>query len=226
MLLFILIVLHLAINYIAVRGLVFRTLNRQRASIAWLAYRSTKHKSLNLNDISKHEVILDTTGTIRDLVTHRVIGKARIGHSLTDVLRGSSLKMNIIAQLESERYIVCFDPSRPLTQYSLTGGSYRPFIYVCLKEGYTMEDQLKGWAHAIEICRAITLKEVPDLGDHGTMEEQLIRTTYNEVNMRFKDFVMQLKKANWNLTDLYLMPGQGAEAVLMDIVETSERKMK
>ncbi|KAE9384108.1 DUF647-domain-containing protein, partial [Gymnopus androsaceus JB14] len=37
--LFVMVFLHLLINYLAVRGVIFRTLNRQRACLAWMAFK-------------------------------------------------------------------------------------------------------------------------------------------------------------------------------------------
>ena len=132
--LFLLVWLHLIINYFGVRGLALRTLNRQRLSIVWMTYRDstatspiTSSKSL-LNGttpqattqiptpaaVGNSERIFDLSGfgTIRDS-TGKKLGLCFIGTSLSEHLVQHQLPAYIATELlclfEAEGYLIWFE---------------------------------------------------------------------------------------------------------------------
>lgn len=177
--LFALVALHLALNYLGIRGVVLRTLNRQRLTIAWELYRSStsdsdiesKIKFTSPFEVSKLERILERPGVLRDL-RGNVAGTCTVGSSLNDVLgRGSgsnskssstmAIPLRLLEEMEAERYVLWFDCA------SLSSPSPRPnspdefelrlprvgpvHLHICLKEGHAPADTLRGWAHAVEV---------------------------------------------------------------------------
>ncbi|KAG2340304.1 hypothetical protein BDR05DRAFT_551260 [Suillus weaverae] len=84
--LFFLVFGHLLANYLAVRSVVLRSLNRQRSSILWSTFRNPKADGyspvLTPGDVSKREIILDIPSRIRDAVSNKVIGHCSLGVSV------------------------------------------------------------------------------------------------------------------------------------------------
>ncbi|KAF5351124.1 hypothetical protein D9756_008203 [Leucocoprinus leucothites] len=155
--LLLLVALHLAINYYAVRGIALRQLNKQRAAIAWLHYKANK-KAPTPQQVAEQESIFDLPGIIRDPSTHRIIGQFHMGSAPLDVLRGTSLSSSFLKIFEGQKYIVCFDPHTSSPNVVHHSDSY-PIVHVCFHENFTAEDQLEGWIHAVEICRLIASKK-------------------------------------------------------------------
>ena len=131
--LFLLVWLHLIINYFGVRGLALRTLNRQRLSIVWMTYRDSTAKSLLTSRsltkgtipqvaqiptpaiVSNSERIFDLSGfgTIRDSITAKKLGVCFIGSPLSEHLVRHQLPALIATHLlnlfEAEGYLIWFD---------------------------------------------------------------------------------------------------------------------
>lgn len=206
--------------------LAIRNLNKQRATIAWLRFRSHGEQIPSPQEVAKHELILDSPGVLRDPESRRIIGECHIGSAPLDVMRGSALSMAFVGIFSTEKYLVCFDPKTPLTKESLHDPKYRPSIHVCFKQEYSADDQLKGWLHAVEICRLIALKKTPDLTDPEAAQRALIKSTYEDVKKQYDGFKKKLEKADWNLSEHYLMSGLGPKACLYAVAETSQTKME
>jgi len=150
--LFLLLAAHLLANYIAVRGVVLRSLNRQRTGIAWTAYRQSDNSEVpSPAHVATYERILDFPGTLctatRDGAGRRIVGWATVGLSLSSVL-SKPIPTKTLTIFDSERYILWFDP-RGLGQ----PGDVRVRLHVFLKEGHKGVDHLKAWVHAVEAGR-------------------------------------------------------------------------
>ncbi|KAF8638718.1 hypothetical protein AX16_010441 [Volvariella volvacea WC 439] len=213
--LFLLVFLHLLINYLGVKGLQLRTLNRQRMSLLWYTYRTnsspgTTHRLLSPTSISGLERVLGRPGLVRDS-KGRVIGEVAIGSSFGEVVNSSSPNANakdrvlrLVELFKDERYVIWLD----------SGSHHRGLtarVHVCLKAGYAHRDLLKGWCHAVEVClvvqagKASNSTEVREkrvegsderagAGEHGVIE----RANAN-VDKTFDEFVKVLKGAGWDL---------------------------
>ncbi|KAJ7034584.1 vitamin B6 photo-protection and homoeostasis-domain-containing protein [Mycena alexandri] len=146
--------LHLALNYVGIRGVVLRSLNRQRMSIAWDIYRETSETKIpSPEQVSNLERVFERPGVLRELRTNSIAGRCTIGSSLNAVLRGSVIPLPLLDQMREERYVLWFDrnclSSRPNTPDALRAGAVH--LHICLMEGNTPADQLKAWAHAVEV---------------------------------------------------------------------------
>jgi len=127
--LFLLVGLHLVINYFGVKGLALRTLNRQRLSIAWIAYRNSDATStLSVNGtppqvtqipspaaVGMSERIFDISGfgTVRNNITGKSLGLCSIGSSFSELVVQHQQPVWIATRLleifQTERYLVWFD---------------------------------------------------------------------------------------------------------------------
>ncbi|KAL0569071.1 hypothetical protein V5O48_012898 [Marasmius crinis-equi] len=161
--LLLLVMLHLGINYLAVRGVILRTLNRQRAALAWCMYRGpiqpTEHcpRAPRPGDVAqiesifhRPEVILDDSGT--------PLGHCSIGSSIGTVLSQSmSIPTVVFDTLKNEKYVLWFDPKclshRSSPDSPVVIGT--PHIHIFLKEGHRSFDHLRAWLHAIEVARSV-----------------------------------------------------------------------
>ncbi|KAJ3504466.1 hypothetical protein NLJ89_g7919 [Agrocybe chaxingu] len=218
--LFILVALHLTINYFGVRGLILRSLNRQRLSIIWITYRKSATFQVPIPSVTAaSERIFERSGIIRDVDTHEVQGQCTIGSSFSDILR-SPLPVELLDVFDQERYILWFDP-RSLVHHdgqdparSLTFSGLR-HLHIFLKEGYTSTDQLRAWVHAVEVCCDRSI-----LADDETDPLEIIRTAHRTISSKFSDFLSKLCAAGWNTDEVAIMTG-APQLVITDIIEGS-----
>ncbi|KAJ3573415.1 hypothetical protein NP233_g2450 [Leucocoprinus birnbaumii] len=219
--LFILVGLHLIINYYGVRGVALRQLNKQRAAIAWLHYKTNK-KAPTPQQVAEQEYLFDQPGIIRDLSTHRIIGQYHMGSAPLDVLRGPFLSSSFLQIFESQKYLLCFqtdpvDAIRRPDQY--------PIIHVCFREDFTPEDQTMGWIHAVEICRLITSRGSSAIADFEALL-QLIASTLRSISSTsvLSEFQEELKRAGWNTSESHVMSGSGPKALLVTAALAEEQR--
>ncbi|RDB30290.1 RUS1 family [Hypsizygus marmoreus] len=217
--LFLLVALHLIINYLGVRGLELRSLNRQRAGIAWNAFRlSGGVKVPSPAEISKLEKILGQPDVFRD-DSGRIIGRCIIGSSFSDVFRGP-FPARLLSLFEQERYLLWYDHQSLSRSSDRDNQTIRaPLrLHILLKEGYGPNDQLKAWIHAAELCRTNAhATQAVQAGNRGDDESSLlIHTTYRQSAKAFPTFIRYLRDAGWNTDDVALMAGS-PKAVLTGI---------
>lgn len=220
--LFLLVAFHLGINYLGVRGLVLRTLNRQRVSIAWTSYRLSNNTTVpNPKDVSQAEHILSHPAVFRDPL-HRITGTCTIGLSFFDAFEGH-FPFNLFEHFEEERYLLWYDakclrPARDGAGHAVHGPVY---LHIILKDGYTINDQLKAWIHAAELCSMVGRKDTRNTNDADAIREDkealaLMRSSYTRIIQDFPDFIAQMRAAGWNTVDGALMPGS-PKGVLMGV---------
>ncbi|KAF8231011.1 DUF647-domain-containing protein [Tricholoma matsutake] len=220
--LFLLVAFHLGINYLGVRGLVLRTLNRQRVSIAWTSYRLSNNTTVpNPKDVSQAEHILSHPAVFRDPL-HRITGTCTIGLSFFDAFEGH-FPFNLFEHFEEERYLLWYDakclrPARDGAGHAVHGPVY---LHIILKDGYTINDQLKAWIHAAELCSMVGRKDTRNTNDVDAIREDkealaLMRSSYTRIIQDFPDFIAQMRAAGWNTVDGALMPGS-PKGVLMGV---------
>jgi len=207
---------HLTANYIAVRGVVLRTLNRQRAGIAWTTYRHSGDAGvLSPTQVSKKERIFELSGVLRDAHTGRNMGHCTIGSSARGIL-SRPIPSRVLDIFDEERYLLWFDPRSLCSPPGHPGqrvlGPLR--LHVCLKEGYLPSDQLKAWVHAAEVGRTRMLGEA--LGGGEDEASAMIRIAYKRVEKRFSSFVERMGEAGWKTDDGQLLTGS-PKAVVVSI---------
>ncbi|KAG5653728.1 hypothetical protein H0H81_010983 [Sphagnurus paluster] len=222
--LFILVGLHLLINYLGVRGLELRSLNRQRAGIAWRAYRlSSGVKVPSPAEVSRAENILGRPDVFRD-DSGRIIGRCTIGSSFADVFH-DHFPAPLLDIFKHERYLLWYDHQ---CLYRIPGRegqhvhSAALHLHILLKDGYSAHDQLKAWIHASDLCQAVSSassnKEPDDKSDDAL---SLIQRTLQGSTQGFPDFIENLRGAGWSVEDVALMPGS-PKAVLTGVEQTEE----
>jgi len=224
--LFLLLAGHLITNFIAVRGVVLRSLNRQRAGIAWTIYRAEdfagrnhrlpdqlRQGILTPKEIASRERIFEYSGVLRNGCTGKIMGHCSIGSSFSSVLPDHAAYNRLLRTFLKERYILCFDP-RCVIGGHLRQRSVR--MHICLKEGHTYLDQLKAWAHAEELGRVWTDRSSENESDPVAM----IESTYRLMDAHFPAFIEQMRQTGWNLDEGALMTSS-AKAILVSADEGS-----
>ena len=106
--LFLLVMLHLFINYVAVCGLELRTLNRQRTGKAWNLYRSsTESKAPSPREVSRVDNVFSRPDIIHNDSGH-VIGCCTISSYFSNIFHEHfpSRLLDIFVQ---ERYLLWYD---------------------------------------------------------------------------------------------------------------------
>ncbi|KAK7059840.1 vitamin B6 photo-protection and homoeostasis-domain-containing protein [Favolaschia claudopus] len=208
--LFALVGLHLALNYLGVRGVVMRSLNRQRTTLAWDAYReSADTKVPSPTNVAELERIFQRPDLLREVKTNSVAGVCTIGSSLNDVLRGSTIPPILLQHMKNDQYVLWFEHTclmpRPTQagQHDLRPGAVH--LHICLKEGNSTVDQLKGWVHAVEVGKMLLLQQRASFPRPGPAE--IILAAHRRVDPLFPRFLDGLKTVGWNTTDAVLLPG-------------------
>jgi len=212
--LFLLVSLHLVINYLGVRGLVMRSLNRQRLGIAWAAYRSSGGTKVpSPTEVSSIERIFSYPGSFRNADSGRFMGHCTIGSSFPEVFRGF-IPTGLFDLFGKERYLLWYDHQCLHPSGSRPGQSIRGPIrlHIVLKDGYTTNDQLKAWTHAAELCeiashepRDIKGIDSSDFDDDEALT--LLRVTYQQTIRSFPDFIERMRATGWSTADVALLSG-------------------
>ncbi|KAF7946646.1 hypothetical protein EAE96_009638 [Botrytis aclada] len=172
--------IHLGTNYMAVRSVTMRTLNRHRANLVISTFLlNPKHEENKTSlpsprEISLQERIFERDGAIRN-IHGSILAYCTVGVSLQELLssiststssstgsytENSSLFTSLLSIYKPQGYIMWYSPSR------------NTFLVV-LKEGAPPKVQLDAWFHAIF---AITFgnKEMRDSGMKKRMQNQSI----------------------------------------------------
>jgi hypothetical protein len=194
-----------------VRGLVLRSLNRQRAAIAWNAYRSSGNvKVPSPTEISRMENVLGNPSLFRDIITGSITGQCTIGSSFSDKFHGA-LPSRLFDLFSKQRYILWCDRRSLFSSNDGQGIQDLARLHIFLKDGYTMNDQLKAWLHAAEMCRLTLLdrRRLMDADDHSTDGEPLalVRATFQQILKHSPDFMKEMQSTGWNISDVAIMIG-------------------
>lgn len=160
--LILLLVIHLATNYAAVRAVSMQSLNRQRANILFshiLQYGIV----LSPKEVSVRERIFERGGVLR-WADDEVLGKCRIGTSLSELLGRIGRRDKLSGSLafcssgggdgESEVDVYDLLSIFEAEDYVLwaTGEPAAYEAVIVLKAGCGPIDQLRAWAHALLIA--------------------------------------------------------------------------
>jgi hypothetical protein len=196
--------IHLATNYAAVKAVSMRCLNRQRANIVFGSILQDG-KVLTPLEVSQRERIFERDGVLR-WVNGSIIGHCKIGVSLETLLsrmgqrhtRTGSLELQTIKLSEvmeifvNEAYILWFVDNDDETM-------------VVLKEGCTPIDQLKAWAHALLLAQKLrghmtTHKPAEDDSISTNKRLALMRCTLEEANDNVMKETAGLEEKGWDLS--------------------------
>ncbi|OJA08985.1 hypothetical protein AZE42_08059 [Rhizopogon vesiculosus] len=223
--LFVLVLGHLLANYLAVRSVVLRSLNRQRSAILWSTFRNSTrdgdaHRSITLTptEVSHREIILDVPSRIRDALSTRVIGHGSLGVSVQYAMTrcNTSHVLRMLQHFHEEPYVLFIADRNGLW------GRPGPGILVCFKEGYDSLDQLRAWLHALEI--AATWSALPTSSPTASETENIVLETHETLRRQFSRFMQCLKEAGWNIEEDAMMMGSPGSVIMGQ--ESSEKKKK
>ncbi|KAF8997499.1 vitamin B6 photo-protection and homoeostasis-domain-containing protein [Cyathus striatus] len=214
--LFLLVGLHLTINYYGVRGLALRTLNRQRVGAAWMIYRDSGSSQVpNPEQMSVVERIFDRPGVLRDVQTDVVIGHCSIGSSASRI--SHALTASVFNVFKKERYLLWYDEEYLRTSVH----DIIPRLHICLKDGYTLEDQLRAWAHATELCRSISSAGKAKGFNYGNPLDAL-QTSHRWMTELFSEFLENLRSVGWNTAEGALITG--SPKAILTVIDLSGTK--
>lgn len=216
-----LLAIHLGTNYLAVRAVSMRTLNRQRANLLFSnaiegmeAFKDKRPLPIMTPDkISVQERIFEQDGVLR-WKGGKVLGYCRIGVELRSILSlfsnpkkpsrsySDSATMELKKLLELYRYdnyIMYFDEPRKA-------------CLIALKDGSTSITQLKAWAHALW-----TVSQTRD----GENTIALLERTKGLVDEMFKGngtvaFEEHLRDAGWDIETGALETRSGTRIKIKD----------
>ncbi|KAL4252977.1 RUS1 family protein [Abortiporus biennis] len=221
---FVLLVGHLLANYVAVRVVVMRTLNRQRASILWSAYRETPlgksymhayRRILSPKQVAQKEHIFGHESVLYHTHTApgRIAGYATIGSPFSAVLPSDSLLTKWIHKgstsepsqwlprlapiFTNERYMIWLD-----FKQSWWGRDPVKRIHIFLKDDHKPSDHLKAWLHAADVATWCSWDSVAS----GNVVEE-IKETKEVIEDFYESFVSDLRKAGWDVDAPGLVSG-------------------
>jgi Vitamin B6 photo-protection and homoeostasis len=193
--LLLLLVVHLSTNYLAVKSVSMRSINRQRASIIFSSLLDND-QAPTPDEVAKQEHIFENSNVLRWRGT-RPIGKCEIGVSFTGLLRhigqlhsrtGSArgLRIDVTSLLNSfanEKYLLWIDAEK------------RRAVIV-LADGATVHSQIKAWSHALRAIHSIDRKNDINFSDSDLLH--LLQATLEKHNAVFEDWIKKLEASGWN----------------------------
>ncbi|KAG5729079.1 UPF0420 protein [Termitomyces sp. T112] len=223
--LFLLVILHLLINYLAVCGLELRTLNRQRAGKAWNLYRlSTESKAPSPAEVSRIDNVLSRPDVFHDDLG-RIIGRCTIGSYFSDIFH-EHFPCRLLEIFAQERYLLWYDNRCLSLRPGREGQDVRSgslHLHIVFKEGYSGADQLKAWCHAADLCRTLALSARKTTKTEDKLHDalDLIDTTLKLSCRDFPKFFKFLRDAGWNVDDIAIMAGS-PKAILTGVETRDE----
>jgi hypothetical protein len=202
--LLLLLTLHLATNYMAVRSVCMRTLNRQRANIVF-ACLEEHDRVLSPKQVSVKERIFEHDGILRD-TGDKCLGYCKIGVPASELLqrlgktdrltKATNLSDGRLLQLldlfEEERYIIYLEHPSDMA-------------CILLKKGSDTAVQLKAWYHAMLLVRQV---EHGSEGEKSSMDA--VRRTLVAVRKDWDQVQAMLAEAGWDLKTAALETTSGS----------------
>ncbi|KAF7292000.1 hypothetical protein MIND_01225700 [Mycena indigotica] len=216
--LFTLVGLHLLLNYLGVRGVVLRTLNKQRLSIAWNYFCDQLHAPSPAQVSYRERVLSWKFNALGDEgVT------CSIGSSLASILsEDASVPSSLLRSMQHEAYVLWFDP----VCLAPAQAAFRPDVprsmihmHICLREGYSSADVVKSWVHATEVERMISM-------DRRLSLSALVLDAHQKVNEHWSSFMEEMAEKGWETRETTLMIGMPRAVIDQLEVEEEDRKRR
>lgn len=195
-----LIAIHMLMNYLAVRSVMMRTLNRQRLTLAYCAFRSSSsHNQIQTPaQISKREYIFARGGRLYDYST--LISGAFLGHCRFENFI-SARQIGLLSEPHVTSLLNIFSDEKYILSFG-GGGNEGLRIQIYLREDATSRDTLKAWMHAIELAylardRRKDKSNVFSFSDDDVLD--IIRKSFQVVLQAHSKFCEELAKRGWDL---------------------------
>ncbi|ORY63315.1 vitamin B6 photo-protection and homoeostasis-domain-containing protein [Pseudomassariella vexata] len=210
-----LLVVHLVMNWIGVKAVKMRSLNRQRANIVF-SNLLDKNKVLDPAEVSQRESIFAKRGgsTLRGK-NGTLIGHCDFGVSLQTLI--SSLSQNgrhgktgssrlgpvdlstLTRLFRHQGYLLWYERQSP--RWNDTPSSTTR-VLVVLKEEVTTEQQLRAWYHALILARRVldvTNSKMDASDSHEEQSLSHVGVTLDQVQASFDAHARRLRDVGWNL---------------------------
>ena len=187
---------HLALNYAAVRSVSLKTLNCQRASFVLSALLTTG-TAPTPEEVSKRESILRTNSVLR-WHDGTCLGRCKLGvhfQDFCDSLRApfatssSSCLRRLLYIFRDEQYVLWHD--------------YNQKCMVLLYDQATNETKLKAWCHALRASK-LCQPRVRKSGLETDAQLAWLESTLQANNQEFDHYLGQIRKAGWSLSTVAL----------------------
>ncbi|TGO45223.1 hypothetical protein BCON_0411g00060 [Botryotinia convoluta] len=146
--------IHLGTNYMAVRSVTMRTLNRQRANLVISSfltnteYEKSKTALPSPREISLQERVFEREGAIRN-IQGTVLAYCKVGASLQELLSSISTPTTSGSYAEPDSILTSLLSIYKTQGYIMWYSRSRHTFLVVLKEGTAPKVQLDAWFHAI-----------------------------------------------------------------------------
>ncbi|KAI0777349.1 vitamin B6 photo-protection and homoeostasis-domain-containing protein [Trametes elegans] len=239
MVLFSLIFCHLAANVVAVRLIAMRVFNRQRASIAWSAYRTSfeaeggmKSKPAVPNHlaVAREEHIFTDAASIPSPRQCRAgVCQCVLGAPFSQISSSTSTPSGVwrifstrtpSPRLNDEQVsalLKVFSDEKYILWFT-SDADHSPSLAVVLKDGHGPLDHLKAWAHAHELAHACAGRTPK------TFDAQLgvVSTSLERVSRMFSGFVDMARAAGWKTEEGALVGGSPVTVT----VELAEKRLE
>ncbi|KAJ0273769.1 hypothetical protein CBS470a_012094 [Colletotrichum nupharicola] len=210
--LFILIAIYLFLNWKGVRAVKSRSLNRQRANIAFSALLS-KDQVLTPGKISEKELIFERRGgEVFRWNADTILGHCKFGVPLKSMLQAlangqqnmRSFQLptvdlsNLMELFENQQYIMWCQISEA-TNYDAAS---RINVLIVLKNGVSAKSQLKAWFHGLLLAERLHGLKTAELrraqlGQHIMLGH--IQATMALADEKYEGYARRLSAAGWNL---------------------------
>ncbi|KAI9806184.1 MAG: hypothetical protein M1825_006299 [Sarcosagium campestre] len=208
-----LLAIHLATNRAAVRAVIMRSLNRQRANLV-ISSLLEDDTVLNPDEVSRQEAIFERDGILR--WKGIFLGYASIGVELHVLLsslthhksQGGGIKEPFV---ELEELAMIFQEDEYLMWYD----SKQSQAYVVFKENASPSSQLQAWAHALLAARESAKRgKISDASSERTRATlQIVRDSLKAVKSSFERYIPRLQEAGWDLETVALETRSGYRIV-------------
>lgn len=226
---------HILTNYVAVRAVVMRSLNKQRASLLWSAYSRSSletgekpawRRVLSPKEVSDRECLFGRGSAFLNATDpgekHDIIGYGTFGPPVSRLLNPhdnfyskfiSSLAkkpLEVRDKDEDENWLASlldlFSNERYIVWPDLRRSSPRfAHILIYLKDGHTPMDHLKAWLNAAELSLSLCSEDVTKLPLSKILET--IDGMKDQFTMSFETFVKDVKTVGWDVDGSSLVSG-------------------
>ncbi|GKT53955.1 DUF647 domain-containing protein [Colletotrichum tofieldiae] len=225
---------HLFLNWKGVRAVKSRSLNRQRANIAFSSLFS-KDQVLTPHLVSEKELIFERRGgDVFRWNSGKALGHCKYGVSLHTLLQSlasghermrsfqlSTLELATLLNLyDKEEYVLWCVVSEPV--YYDAASKIK--VMVVLKNGVSPKSQLKAWFHGLLLTRRLSGQKESELTRAGLDQHVMlshIQASLEVANEKYEEYTRRLSFAGWNLQVSVLETRSGSR--IMRETEETER---
>ncbi|KAF9877408.1 duf647 domain-containing protein [Colletotrichum karsti] len=236
--LFILIGIYLFLNWKGVRAVKSRSLNRQRANIAFSALLS-KDQVLTPKDISEKELIFERRGgEVLRWNAETILGHCKFGVPLESLLQSlangqqamrsfqlPTVDLSHLMELfEKQQYILWCQ----LPETASYDAASKTKVVVVLKNGVSARSQLKAWFHGLLLAKHLNSLEESELSEVQLKQHLMlghIEATLRVANEEYEKYARRLSKKGWNL-EVAVLETRSGSRILQEFDDEEEEEAR